>query len=258
MSNLPTTLEEMQFAILQGDLSTNPKLQPSTIPSRDKELKTVAKKIIPAINELLKTVTTCKTSVEQYSSQVEAKVQELGTQMGESLKTEQMEVITQKVEEIKTNVSALMASMQETLKQDYAEEMEQKLANILENMDATIETKIQAMISDGKIGTGTGGDALKKVFHSKALLKKGESMKAPFKFSELQDIKQQITGTAYSEACHSYVYNPELFNFSHASGSWYQIYTTPIDVEVNKQTDEITLYNHSDTYDMQLYFFTLE
>ena len=86
MSNLPTTLEEMQFAILQGDLSTNPKLQPSTIPSRDKELKTVAKKIIPAINELLKTVTTCKTSVEQYSSQVEAKVQELGTQMEKSLK----------------------------------------------------------------------------------------------------------------------------------------------------------------------------
>ena len=169
-----------------------------------------------------------------------------------------MEVITQKVEEMKTNVSELMASMQETLKQDYAEEMEQKMANILENIDTAIGTKIQAMISDGKIGTGTGGDALKKVFHSKALLKKGESMKAPFKFSELQDIKQQITGVAYSEACHSYVYNPELFTFTHASGSWYQAYTTPIDVQVNKETDEITLRNRSDISDIQLYFFTLE
>lgn len=257
MSNLPTTLEEMQFAILQGDLSANPKLQPSTIPSRDKELKTVAKKMIPAVNELLKTVTTCKTSVEQYSSQVEAKVQELGNQMAESLKTEQMEVITQKVEEIKTNVSALMASMQETLKQDYAEEMEQKMAIILGNMDATIETKIQAMISDGKIGAGTGGKTLKKVFHSKALLNKGDTIKAPFKFTEIQDINKQIMG-AVGGSGGQYVYQSELFKFTTSSSSLYYVKDVPINVQVDPHTDEISLTNTSDLYPIELYFFTVE
>ena len=61
MSDLPTTLAEMQRDILQGDLSLNSYLQPSPIASRDKELKTDNKKMIPAVNELLKKINVCMT-----------------------------------------------------------------------------------------------------------------------------------------------------------------------------------------------------
>ena len=79
MSVVPNTLEEVQYQVLQGDLTLNPKLQPSSIPAKDKELKTVAKKVIPAINELVKLVAVCKQSVDSYSSKIEEKVNAFGS-----------------------------------------------------------------------------------------------------------------------------------------------------------------------------------
>lgn len=72
MSDLPTTLAEMQRDILQGDLSLNSYLQPSPIASRDKELKTDNKKMIPAVNELLKKINVCIETVNTFTSEFNA------------------------------------------------------------------------------------------------------------------------------------------------------------------------------------------
>lgn len=77
MSELPTTLEEMQRDILQGDLASNPYLQSSVIASRDKELKTDAKKMIPAINELLKKIAVCMQTVNIFTAEFNAQNDEL-------------------------------------------------------------------------------------------------------------------------------------------------------------------------------------
>ena len=76
MSSIPETLEQLIYEVLQGDLSQNPYLQPHVIASKDKSLKTQAKKIIPAINELLKRVGVCEETMQGFTSEVDKKITE--------------------------------------------------------------------------------------------------------------------------------------------------------------------------------------
>lgn len=256
MSSLPTNLEDMQYEILQGDLTENPKLQASSIPSKDKELKTTAKKIIPSINELLKTIIVCKQSVETYSNRVEEQVAEVVGDMEEVLKKEQMEEITGQMAATEEKLKAVIEELEITLKEQYAVETEERFKILEEKMNELVESKVQEQISNG---TGTSGEgvALKKKFLSKVSVEKGASTIAPFKFTELQDVEQQIMATGYSAASKTYIKINPLFTLKSSSTSVYQTYTYPIDMRVDTETDEITLVNKGD-YALNLYFFEME
>ena len=245
MSSLPTNLEDMQYEILQGDLTENPRLQASPFPAKDKELKTTAKKIIPAINELLKTIIVCKQSVETYSNRVEEQVAEVVNGMQEVLKQEQMEEITQQMTATEEKLSAVMEELEITLKEQYAVETEEKFKALEEKMNELIAIKMQEQVGSGT-GTSGEGAVLKKKFLSKVSVERGASATAPFKFTELQDVEQQIMATGYSAASKTYIKINPLFTLKSSSTSVYQTYTYPIDMRVDAETDEITLVNKSD------------
>lgn len=251
-STLPTTLENMQYEILQGDLSINPRLQASTIPAKDKELKTVSKKIIPAINELLKLLNTCKQSVETYSEQIEDKVNAVGLQLQETLKASQLEAITEQMSEVETQTQTLIEEMKTTVKQDVMEQLATEMDEIKQSLDTLIENKMQ----NGE--AGTGGKEMKREFHSKITIPKNQTCTVPFKASELQDVNKQFDVYNYSSSSKLYTKVEEPFKFSTSSSSNYETFTKPVDFRINPDTDEITFKNVSGLYEVVVYIFTLE
>ena len=76
-------LYELQRDILQYDLSKNPYLQPNNILSLDKELKTESKKIIPAINEILKLVNTFTLGIQNFMEEVDGKFIDIDNSISE-------------------------------------------------------------------------------------------------------------------------------------------------------------------------------
>ncbi len=251
-STLPTNLEDMQYEILQGDLSANPRLQASAIPAKDKELKTSAKKIIPAINELLKLVTTCKQSVETYSNQVEDKVNEVAEALQETLKANQLEAINAQMSQVEGNIEQLIEEMKTTIKKEFADQITEQINEMQQSLDQLIEEKV------AQSNTGTGGKALKRVFHSKVTIEKGGTYVAPFKISELQDVQRQFDAYNYSKKSSKYTRIENPFEFTTDVTSNYNTYTRPLDFRVDTETEEITLVNVSGLYDIVVVFFTLE
>ena len=129
MSDLPTTLEEMQRDILQGDLAGNLYLQPSPIASRDKELKTDSKKIIPAINEILKKITVCMETVNIFTTEFNAENDELYDEIIQvgNVVTEQLLSAQAETEELGRQIIEL---------QDNVESQNKKIAEL--NNDITL------------------------------------------------------------------------------------------------------------------------
>ena len=250
MSKVPSTLEEVQYEVLQGDLTINPKLQPSPIPAKDKELKTTAKKIIPAINELVKLVATCKQSVDTYSSQIEDKVNVYGEVLGNTLKKEQLEAIESKVSEIEEGVKEVLAETSETLKNDYALAMDEKMI--------VLEKKIEAIVLEQmeKTGSQVGGNELKREFiSSDELLKTGAKCQAPFKLQEIQDFNRQVEVLAYSSKYDSYIRVDAQYNLESSSTSIFEAYSRPITVAV-AEDGTITLVS-ADSRKLKVYFYNL-
>lgn len=228
MSDVPNTLEELQYAILQGDLQDNPYLQPHTIPARDKELKTKAKKIIPAINELVKLVETCKESVDAYSNQIEDKVQKV------------------------------VAELEVTLKQEYAQEIDQRFEALEATINQLVTDEVTKQVS--KIGSSSGGtETMKKKFISKATINTNSNgVKAPFKFTEIQNIQEQIVPiikTTYKTTGYINVAKP--YELNHTSSSVYAMYNYPLELRIDTETDEVTVVNQSSSA-MMVYFFEME
>lgn len=79
MAVVPSTLEEVQRDVVGKDLSTNPYLQPSAIPTKDNALKTVSKKIIGAINELLLACTKNADSLNAFSVKADTDIKATNT-----------------------------------------------------------------------------------------------------------------------------------------------------------------------------------
>ena len=278
---LPTTLEDMQYEILQGDLTLNPRLQKSAIPAKDKELKTTAKKIIPAINELLKLLDTCKQSVDTYSNQIEEKVKSVTEELADTIKKEQLVYINAELDKVKSETSQLVSKMGETLNQSYAESVAEQFENLQKRIDELTEQKfaeklddINTMIneviesklaeqgtgsnSSGNSGAGSEGAELKRVFHSKVRLAKGDTVILPFKASEIQDINKQVDGYVYSSyRTNKFIKYSTMFADKTGSTSIWDVSTFPIDFRLDEDTDEITLVNSSN-YEVMLYFFSME
>lgn len=271
MSSLPSTLEEMQYEVLQGDLTANPKLQPSPIPAKDKELKTTAKKIIPAINELVKLVATCKQSVDTYAGQIEEKVNSYGEVLGNTLKKEQLEAIESKVAEVEEALKRTLTDTSDVLRQDYAEAMNAKMRELENKVEelinervaalpstAEIESKIEELINERMAAlptTGTGGNELKREFISLTDLKENGTCRAPFKLQEVQDLSRQIEVLEYSSKYSAYIHIDTQYNLENSGTSIYEIYSRPLTLKV-AEDGTITLVNTS-LRKLKVYFYKL-
>lgn len=291
MSSLPSTLEEVQYEVLQGDLTANPKLQPSPIPAKDKELKTTAKKIIPAINELVKLVATCKQSVDTYAMQIEEKVSAYGEKLSEAIKEEQLKTLEEKLVSLDETVKGLVSEASEALKADYANVMEEKIkvlegqiqalenvesafkealnetsealkkdyANVMEEKISALEGQIQALvlkqIEEAGITTGTGGNELKREFISLTDLKENGTCRAPFKLQEVQDLSRQIEVLEYSSKYSAYIHIDTQYNLENSGTSIYEIYSRPLTLKV-AEDGTITLVNTS-LRKLKVYFYKL-
>lgn len=264
MSVVPNTLEEVQYQVLQGDLTLNPKLQPSSIPAKDKELKTVAKKVVPAINELVKLVAVCKQSVDSYSSKIEEKVNAFGSALGETLKQEQLDHLNTQIEVIEKDTKQALEAISQSLSTEYGEEMEKRVNELEAQMNEIIASKVLEVIKNlpqGGTGAG-GGTSMKRVFHSKAEIggRDTTGVKAPFKMTEVQDLAKQIevvSATTYNAVKGSYVDQYHRGEYKSTSSSAYEVYGYPVDIAVDSATDEIYVRTTA-TNKLTVYFYTME
>lgn len=158
MSEIPNTLEQLVYEVLQGDLSQNPLLQPHVIASKDKSLKTQAKKIIPAINELLKRVCVCEETMQGFTTEVDKKI----------------------TEELTQQLAELSDGLQKKLEASYKEEIEKRFEAlekvVTKNMAQQVQDQVQNVINASQ-STGQGGSGdMKKVLVEKVVVPKGKSV----------------------------------------------------------------------------------
>lgn len=254
MRAVPNTLEEVQYQVLQGDLTLNPKLQPSSIPAKDKELKTVAKKVIPAINELVKLIATCKQSVDTYAGEIEEKVNAYGERLSEAIKEEQLKALEEKLASLDETVKVLVSDASEALKVDYANVMEQKMKALEGQIESIVKKQIEE--AGESQGAGTGGNELKREFiSSDELLQTGAKCQAPFKLQEVQDFNRQVEVLAYSSKYDSYIRVDAQYKLDSSSTSIYEAYTKPITVKV-AEDGTLTLVS-ADSRKLKVYFYNL-
>ena len=215
MSKIAETLEELQRDILQGDLKDNPYLQGNTVPLLDKELKTKAKKIIPAINELLKTINTFSDGIGIFMNSIQAEV--------DGLKEE--------IQEMNTSIKELSNSDEE-LKKRYDECIKKA---------ADIELDVQ-IIKNEYMNTKFKGDIME--LKNRVKLKKGESAVIG-SVEELYDPKKQIKIYAYEENSKKYKFIDYEFKIETWGSSAYTFDVSPIELQIDGEGDDVTLVNRS-------------
>ena len=215
MSKLAQTLEELQRDILQGDLKDNPYLQGSTVPLLDKELKTKAKKIIPAINELLKTINTFSDGISTFMDEVKNEVNEL----------------KEEIQDMKKSISKLSDSDEE-LKKRYDECIKKA---------AEIELDVK-LIKNDYMNTKFKGDIME--LKNKVKLKKGESAVIG-SVEELYDPKKQIKIYAYEENSKKYKFIDYEFKKETWGNSAYTFDVTPIELQIDGENSDVLLVNRS-------------
>lgn len=259
MSTLASTLEEAQVQILQGDLSKNLGLQPSVIPAKDKELKTKAKKIIPAINELVKLIDVLNNTVTDYSSNVQSLVDSAEGALLQSL-ADQIELLKSGM---KTEISKeLLQSINQYVKATMSTQFDQLIGDRMQNffdesITAAINTRFTvleekvAAVVDEKIadyyqsivlpyidehcqsGNRSGDGEMKRIFKSKFRIGQSSVATLPWKFSEIKDINKQIVIMVYSSASQKYVFVESPYQYKNDSTSLYNTFDTPADLRVD-------------------------
>ena len=228
MSNLPLTLEEMQYEILQGDLSENPKLQSSSIPALDRELKTKAKKIIPAINEVLKVIENCKKTVELYSGQVEEKMNSMRTEL------------------------------ENTLKLEYAKDIEERFNSLGAQIEQYITAQLKEQQTTGAgTGAGTGAEKMKRQFLKKVQVPIGSQIATGLKMTEIQDLEKQIVVTGYVQKTKMNTLLMPQATTDYENACAYSTTSYPADIRINPDTDEIIVANMGKN-DFIVYLYEME
>lgn len=270
MSSLGGTLEEVQVQILQGDLSKNAGLQPSPIPAMDKELKTKAKKIIPAINELLKRIDVLTNTVADYSTNVQTlvdaaeaallqniadRVVDIRNGIGEEIDSELQKVIGEQVNlQIAEYVRVSMASQLDKMFDDHLQTYFE--ANVSQYIDKQL-TSINELIekqNESAVTDKGEGEKMKRAFKQKLIIAKNESVSLPWKATEIVDLDQQIM-VALKGTDDKYVLSTNPFEMTHASTSVYNIYTLPVDFRI-AEDDSVILSNRGNM-DAVVYLFDL-
>lgn len=221
MANLPDTLEAMQRDILHYDLSLNPYLQKSSVPAKDKELKTNAKRIIPAINELLRLLNTFSSGIQNFMEDTQKTINDM---------LDQIEQMSNEIEDLKkSNVDK--DSIIEDLSKKYDE-----CLNKIQELEFDINT-IRQYCNNNDL------EDIEMKFDSKVKLTKGESVVTKLKASDICDPEKQIKIYAYDEESGKYKYiNPE-FKMSTSSVTIYKFTTSPVEIVPDIDTDVITLKN---------------
>lgn len=234
MANLPDTLEAMQRDILYYDLSLNPYLQKSTIPAKDKELKTNAKKIIPAINELLRLLNTFSAGIQNFMQDTQESINNM---------LDQIEQMSNEIEDLKkSNVDK--DSIIEDLSKKYDE-----CLNKIQELEFDINT-IRQYCKNNDL------EDIEMKFDSKVKLTKGESVVTTLKANDICDIQKQIKIYAYDEESGKYKYiNPE-FKMNTSSNTIYRFITSPVEIVPDIDTDIITLKNTTN-WPLIIYLFKL-
>lgn len=228
MSNLPLTLEEMQYEILQGDLSDNPKLQASSIPALDRELKTKAKKVIPAINEILKVIENCKKTVELYSGQVEEKI------------------------------SSMRTELENTLKLEYAKDIEERFNSLGAQIEQYITAQLKEQQTTGTgAGAGTGAEKMKRQFLKKVQVPIGSQIATGLKMTEIQDLEKQIVVTGYVQKTKMNTLLMPQATTDYENACAYSTTSYPADIRINPDTDEIIVANMGKN-DFIVYLYEME
>lgn len=230
MANLPDTLEAMQRDILYYDLSLNPYLQKSTIPAKDKELKTNAKKIIPAINELLRLLNTFSAGIQNFMQDTQESINNM---------LDQIEQMSNEIEDLKkSNVD----------KEDLSKKYDECL-NKIQELEFDINT-IRQYCNNNDL------EDIEMKFDSKVKLTKGESVVTTLKANDICDIQKQIKIYAYDEESGKYKYiNPE-FKMNTSSNTIYRFITSPVEIVPDIDTDIITLKNTTN-WPLIIYLFKL-
>lgn len=224
MSDLPNTLEEMQRDILQGDLKNNPYLQGSTIPTRDKELKTKAKKIIPAINELLKMINTFSDSINDFMDNVNSEVDGLRNDMKKM--SESIKELSNSDEDKNKKIDELNKKYDECIKKTAEIELDIKLMKCCcMNKSESLEGDIMELMN-------------------KVKLQKGESTVIG-SIEELYDPKKQIKIYAYEENSKNYKFINYEFKVETWGNNVHQFEVTPIELQLNEDGNEVILVNKS-------------
>ncbi len=228
---LPSTIEEMQSQVLQGDLSANPYLQPHVIAGKDKELKTSAKKIIPAINELLKSVGVVSASMlgftEETQQALNALKDELTTYMDNGLE-ESVRVNTENIQELKQ-------LMEDNMNQSLSEKIEEMRLNYdtkLQELEATLIELIQEGSAGGETEPGTGGESLNLEFNREISISANSSIVTDIDFKTFDS--RQIKVLLYSTDTKQYFFcEQDLTTIKSSNTSVYECWTTPLTIAMD-------------------------
>lgn len=232
MSELPSTLELMQRDILQYDLSNNPYLQGSVIPSKDKELKTNAKMIIPAINELLKIINSFTGGMQTFMEEVKNKINNIDNAIVDLNKKINL------IDNSNTDLSEIIKNYNSCSKD--IEELK---------LDISIMKKVCKCYNDNE---DNGEDIMK--FNSKIKLTANEAKEIPLKATSLANFQDQIVIYAYDEGTQKYKLVNMEFKMQTASNTIYKFSTSPVEIRVDYETDELTLVNNC-RYEVVIYLF---
>lgn len=224
MSKIAETLEELQRDILQGDLKDNPYLQGSTVPFLDKELKTKAKKIIPAINELLGMMDVFSAGISTFMDEVKGEVKGL----------------KEEIQDMKKSIIKLSNS---------DEEIQKRYDECIKKV-AEIELDIQ-IIKNEYMNTEFKGDIME--LKNKVKLKKGESAVIG-NVEELYDPKGQIRIYAYEENSKKYKFVDYEFKTETWGSSAYTFDVTPIELQIDGEGSEVMLVNRS-SWELVIFIF---
>lgn len=236
MSEIPSTLEQLTYEILQGDLSQNPYLQPHLIASKDKALKTQAKKIIPAINELLKRIGICEETMQGFTAEVDKKI----------------------TEELTEQLNKLAKDLQTKLEASYKEEIEKRFEALEKTVNESMAEKVQVQVQNAvnasqSIDQGGSGD-MKKVLVEKVTLAAKESVTLKnICASEL--FPENIICYCYGSLQIQPFYN--CWDSARHNGISISTPAEPINVHMNKD-ESVTITNTASSNGIQLYIYKYE
>lgn len=257
--SLPSTLDEMQLQILQEDLSDNPYLQPHAIASRDKELKTTSKKVIPAINEVLKNLVVVNNTMQGFTDEVNQAIETVTTTLKTYIDKGLEEDVNKNTEEIEALKLIVGQGMDASLCEKVSQ-LETIVAEKMESMQLAYTQKISELeeqitsLTNG--GAGTGGESVKKVFHSKITIGAGRTVTLPFKANEFHPLEQMevYANSSSSSTTASYLI-PLVFSNTSTNAHYYSDIPNVI---VNVSTDEVTLSNGQSYGSIIVYLYELK
>lgn len=239
MADLPDTLEAMQRDILHYDLSLNPYLQKSSIPAKDKELKTNAKKVIPAINELLKVINTFSSGIQNFMQDTQNSVNE----------------VLDKIDEMDKKIQALEQSdIKAEAEIEEIETQYEELGRKMSDIQLDISTMMQACKC---VNNKDDLEEDKMVFDSKVVIAKNASVVTELKASDISDPEKQFKIYAYDDSSKKYKYIGCTFKQVTSSTSVYNFTVQPLEIVINSETDIITLTNKS-SWSLTVYMFKFE